>query len=56
MGDCVLAAACVENDDANSDHIFLTVKDTKLYLPIVTLSAKINLKLSKLLSKGFERY
>ena len=31
------------------------MKGTKLYLPVVTLSAKDNQKLSKLLSKIFER-
>ena len=29
--------------------------DTKLYVPIVTLSAEDNVKLSKLLGKGFKR-
>ena len=40
------------NDDNN--NIF-TIKDTKLYVPVVTLSARANQKLSKCLSKGFER-
>ena len=40
------------NDDNN---IIFTIEDTKLYVPIVTLSAKDNQKLSKLLSKGSER-
>ena len=40
------------NDDNNS---ILTIKDTKLYVPVVTLSARHNQKLSKRLSKGFER-
>ena len=31
------------------------MKDTKLYMPVVTLSARGNQKLSKLLSKGSER-
>ena len=43
------------NDDANADNIIFTIKDTKLYVPAVTLSAKDNQKLLKLLSKGFER-
>ena len=30
------------------------MKDTKLYVTVVTLSSKDNQKLSKLLSKGFE--
>ena len=34
--------------------LFLLWK-TELYVPVVTLSAKYNQKLSKLLSKGFER-
>ena len=38
----------------NLDNIVFTIKDTKLYAPVVTLSAKVNQKLSKLLSKGFE--
>ena len=32
----------------------MTIKDRKLYVPAVALSAKDNEKLSKLLSKGFE--
>ena len=35
--------------------IIFFIKDRKLYVPGVTLSAKDNQKLSKLLSKGFER-
>ena len=41
------------NDDLNR-NIF-TVKNTTLYVLVVTLSAKDNQKLSKLLRKGFER-
>ena len=46
-----------ENDDANLDfnNIIFTIKDKKLYVSIVTLSAKDNEKLSKSLSKGFEK-
>ena len=33
----------------------LKIANAKLYVPIVTLSAKDNAKLSKLLSKGFKR-
>ena len=43
------------NDDANSNNIIFTIKDTKLYVPVVILSTRDNQKLSKLLSKGFER-
>ena len=31
------------------------VKNTKLYVPIVTLSSKDNVKLVKLLEEGFKR-
>ena len=43
------------NDNNNANNITFTIKDTKLYIPIVTLSARNNQKLSKLLSKGFKR-
>ena len=33
----------------------LKMTDAKLYVPIVTLSAEGNVKLSKLLSEGFKR-
>ena len=44
-----LAAACVENAVANSNNIIFTIKDTKLYVTVVTISAKDNL------TKAFER-
>ena len=53
--DFVLAAVGVNNVDADSNNINFTIKDTNLYVPILTLSAKYNQKLSKLLSKGFKR-
>ena len=57
---CVLPAACNENqsDNDNNDNankINFTIKDTKLYVPVVTLSTKDNQKLSKILSKGYEK-
>ena len=55
---CVLSAGGAENvinEDANANNIIFTIKDTKLNVPVVTLSARDNQKLSKLLSKGFER-
>ena len=52
---CVLSAAGAENNDTNSNNIIFSIKDTKLYVPVVTLSARDNQKLSKLLSRGFER-
>ena len=42
------------NTNTNPNNIF-TIKDTKLYLSVVTLLARDNQKLSKLLSKGLER-
>ena len=44
-----------DNANCNDDNIIFTIKDTKLYLPVVTLSARDNQKLSKLSSKGFEK-
>ena len=52
---CVLSTADANNANANSNNVIFTTKDTKLYVPVVTLSAKDNKKLSKLLSKVFER-
>ena len=49
-----MSAAGADNTNANPNIIF-TIKDTKLYVPVVTLSARQNKKLSKLLSKRFER-
>ena len=40
---CVLCAVC------------FTIADGRLYVPVVTLSTEDNVKLSKLLSKGFKR-
>ena len=42
---CVFTAN--ENDNGNADNIIFTIKETKLYVPVVTLSAKNNQKLSK---------
>ena len=50
-----MSAAGDYNDNANPDDIIVTIIDTKLYVPVVTLSAKYNQKLSKLPSTGFER-
>ena len=48
---------CADNVNVNGNfHNFIfTIKYTKLYVPVVTLAARDNKKLSKLLSKGFER-
>ena len=50
---CVLSAN--GNDNDNENNIIFTIKDTKFYVPVVTLSSRENQNLSKLLSKGFER-
>ena len=53
---CVLSAAGAGNNDpTNSNSIIFTTKETKLYVPVVILSAKDNQKLPKRISKGFER-
>ena len=45
-----------DNDNYNNrKNITFTIKDTKIYVPVVTLSAIDKEKLSKLVSKGFER-
>ena len=48
---CVLSA----NGNDNANNIVFTIKDTKLYDPVVNLSPRDNRKLAKVLSKGFER-
>ena len=52
---CILSANGNNNDNDNANNIIFTIKDTKLYTPVVTLSARDNQKLSKLVSKGSER-
>ena len=53
---CVLFPAGIDiiNGNDNDNNIIFT-KDTKLYVPVVTLSARDNHQLSKLLSKEYER-
>ena len=52
MKHCFLSTG---GNDANCNNIIFTIKHTKLYVPVVTLSAKNNQKISKILSKVFER-
>ena len=52
---CALSVASVDNVNANFHNIIFTIKNTKLYALIVTLSVRDNQKLSKRLSKRFER-
>ena len=54
-GNCVLTATGAENTDVNPNSIIFTIKNTNFYVPIVTLSAKDNQKLLKLLSKGIKK-
>ena len=52
MGEALcLSVGGPDDDDANLDNIVFTIKDKKLFVPVVTLSAKG----SKPLSKGFKR-
>ena len=50
-----MSAAGEDKSKANPNNIVLTVKGTRLYVPLVSLAGKDNQKPSKLLSKGFER-
>ena len=52
---CVLAGAGNDNINDSPKNFIFTIKDTKSYVSVVTLSAKDNQKLSKLLSKKFKR-
>ena len=51
----ILSAAGADNNNGNvndtvsGNNITFTIKDTKLYVPVVTLPSKDNQKLSKLL-------
>ena len=50
-----MSAAGADNTSANPNIIIFTIKDTKCYVAVVTLSARDNQILSKLLDKGFEQ-
>ena len=58
---CVLSAAGADNvndnvnNNSNGNNIIFTIKGTKLCVPVETSSARDNQKLSKLLSKQFEK-
>ena len=47
---------CVLTTSANANKATFKIADAKLYVPIVTLSAEENARLSKLLGEGFKRY
>ena len=46
---------CVLTTSANANKATFEITDARLYVPIVTLSAQDNAKLSKLLGEGFKR-
>ena len=54
---CVLITAeiAANADSTGADSATLEVTDTKLYVPVVTLSAEDNVKLVKELNEGFKR-
>ena len=54
---CVLTTADIGAiaDATSTDNATLEVTDTKLYVPVVTLSAGDNVKLVKQLNEGFKR-
>ena len=49
-----MSAAGAGNNDTNSNDIIFTIKYTKWFVAVVTLLAKYNQKLLKLLGKRFE--
>ena len=54
---CVLSAGGKDNVNIiDSDSNIFSIKDTKLYVPVVSLSAKDNQRLLKHLRKRFERF
>ena len=46
---------CVLTSSDNANKAIFKITDTKVYVPVVTLSAEYNAKLSKLLRGGFKR-
>ena len=42
---CILGTGGVDNTNTDPNKIIFTIKDTKLYVPVVTLPEKINQKL-----------
>ena len=55
MNHCVLPVLGNDNTNANDNNVIFTIKDTKLYVPVITLLVKNNQKVSKRLSNAFER-
>ena len=44
---CVLTVAVNDNTNNNPNRIFVFIKDTKLHVPVVTLSTKDNFLVQK---------
>ena len=51
----IISNVGANNNDGNDTNTFQITK-TEFYAPVVTLKTDGNLKLTKLLSKGFKRY
>ena len=49
-------AAGADNANVNPNNIIFTIKDSKLYVPVIILSARDSQKQSKIVSKSFERW
>ena len=49
------ADTCASGDNANDIQTIFKITSTKLYVPIVTLSTKDNVNLTKQLNEGFKR-
>ena len=47
MRRCVLAAGSVDNTNADRNIFIFTIKNTKLYVPVVTLSASVFLNIKR---------
>ena len=45
---CVLSAAGIDNANGNDDNIIFTIKNTKLYVPVVTLSKRYDKKINEM--------
>ena len=51
---CVLFTSGVENTNADLNNFVFAIKDIKLYIPVVILSAKDNQKISNFLPKDLK--
>ena len=51
---CVLSVGGANNADAKPNNIIFTIKDTKFYIPVVTLFAKYNQNYQSFLAKDFK--